>query len=71
MVCNGKRDCFDNSDELNCPPPRVNPHLYPPRNITCYRGQFSCANQRCIPDSAVCNGRDDCGDNSDENNCRK
>ncbi|XP_069107223.1 very low-density lipoprotein receptor-like isoform X2 [Argopecten irradians] len=36
---------------------------------TCYIGQFACHNHRCIPFTSVCNGHDDCHDNSDEHNC--
>ena len=27
---------------------------------------FICANKKCLPASLMCNGKDDCGDNSDE-----
>ncbi|KAL8565021.1 hypothetical protein ACOMHN_003397 [Nucella lapillus] len=32
-------------------------------------GKFRCQNDRCIQAEKVCNGRDDCGDLSDELNC--
>ena len=30
---------------------------------------FLCDNGQCVRESDICNGRDDCGDNSDETNC--
>ena len=33
---------------------------------TCPRNNFRCKNKRCIQSSRVCNGEDDCLDNSDE-----
>uniref|UniRef100_A0A914C4L0 Fibropellin-1 n=1 Tax=Acrobeloides nanus TaxID=290746 RepID=A0A914C4L0_9BILA len=35
----------------------------------CIKGSFFCQNGGCIPESAHCNGIDDCGDLSDELNC--
>ena len=38
----------------------------------CRLNQFKCDNKNCIPRSFLCNGRDDCGDNSDEmQNCKR
>ena len=38
---------------------------YPP----CDDGKFKCANKRCIAERFVCDGDNDCKDNSDEKNC--
>ena len=37
----------------------------------CDQNNFVCDNKHCIPNEFVCNGLDDCDDNSDEMNCDK
>ncbi|EDO47788.1 predicted protein [Nematostella vectensis] len=41
----------------------------PPVVPMCQYGQFRCARGSCIDTGRVCDFTDDCGDNSDENNC--
>ncbi|XP_072041471.1 uncharacterized protein [Amphiura filiformis] len=54
--CDAAIDCKDTmTDELNCTCPR--------------EGDWRCANTRCIPPDFICNGEDNCKDNSDEENC--
>ena len=37
--------------------------------IVCNTAELECKNGRCVPESWVCDGEDDCGDRTDENNC--
>ena len=48
----------DLSDESSC------------TNRTCQVSEFKCSNNRCIPKEWVCDRQNDCGDTSDEVNCR-
>lgn len=37
-----------------------------PNSTVCSKDQFSCSNEACVKQQFVCDGEDDCGDNSDE-----
>ena len=34
--------------------------------FSCPKEKFLCKNSKCLPSTFKCNGKDDCGDNSDE-----
>ncbi|KAJ8934130.1 hypothetical protein NQ314_013589 [Rhamnusium bicolor] len=50
--CNGASECPHHEDEKDC--------------SNCNVDQFNCDNKKCIPVEFLCDGMDDCGDNTDE-----
>lgn len=53
--CDGQNDCPGRDDEHDC--------------SFCFKDEFTCDNQHCIPEKWVCDKTDDCDDGSDEKNC--
>merc|ERR1711892_1188727 len=47
---------------------KVNSSQDPPV-IVCNTAELECKNGRCVPESWVCDGEDDCGDKTDEKDC--
>lgn len=48
-----------------CTPPALRSYSPP----GCAADSFKCASGKCIPNAQMCDGKDDCGDGSDEGSC--
>ena len=73
-VCNGVRDCVDNSDELNCFQSASNSDSNSVVALgikQCSEIEFQCKNGQCIDSLLICDGVVNCSDHSDESesNC--
>ena len=44
--------------------------MYVHTGYNCSLNQFTCDNGRCISDRYLCDGYNDCRDNSDEDGCK-
>lgn len=68
LVCDGRSDCRDGSDEVNCP--TIASASGQTKVLKCRIGSKPCDDgSECVLHNHVCDGERDCRDGSDEQGC--